>query len=237
MAPGNIYTYTFIVYDMHWNATQVSFTVNVPVLPGELPAPPDGRRIGIRPTGTYWGAWAARTSTCSPRNVNFTIPLLKAQSRGGKSMSFAMNYNLAKLAAGFGRCIWNLGYDAGIGFGWRIMAGSIQQVWDGYFNIWAYKFTDSTGAEYMLNMQDPTNSDLWRSRESVHLVYQASNGLLFFPDGTLWEFGCTSNPYEPDAGVRYVTRQEDSNGNQIWVRYLAGEHYERQQLQFANLTN
>ena len=55
--PGNEYIYTFQVTDMQWNVVTLDpITVSAAVAPVGSPNPPDGREIGVRPTGTYWGA-------------------------------------------------------------------------------------------------------------------------------------------------------------------------------------
>ena len=41
--------------------------------------------------------------------------------------------------------------DVGFGYGWRLLAGSITPYMYGYFGIYHYVFTDSTGAEYRLD--------------------------------------------------------------------------------------
>ncbi|MCI0718723.1 MAG: hypothetical protein L0338_07070, partial [Acidobacteria bacterium] len=51
-----------------------------------LTTPPAGavdpRRTGVRPTGSYWGAEGEQIDLLSG-NLNFTLPLLRAQGRGG----------------------------------------------------------------------------------------------------------------------------------------------------------
>ena len=59
VAPSTAYTYTLKAVDFHGNAASTNFNVTTPAFS------PDGRRVGVRPTGAYWGR-AARTSTFSP---------------------------------------------------------------------------------------------------------------------------------------------------------------------------
>jgi len=54
--PGTEYSYTFIVYDRFFNSVSQTINITVPPLPGAPPNPPDGRRVGVRSTGAYWGA-------------------------------------------------------------------------------------------------------------------------------------------------------------------------------------
>ena len=45
---------------------------------------------------------------------------------------------------------------------------------------------------------------------------------LYFPSGVFWQFDCASQGIEGDATARYPTLMEDTNGNQILIRYKAG---------------
>jgi len=75
-----------------------------------------------------------------------------AQGRGGTKLGIALNYNSQNWRQD-ASATWNYGRDIGYGYGFRIMAGSMQQ-YDGA--NWAtafWAFTDSTGAQYILNTQ------------------------------------------------------------------------------------
>lgn len=50
------------------------------------PAPLDTRRIGVRPTGSYWGAGGEQIDVASG-NLNYAVPLIRALSRSGWGMS------------------------------------------------------------------------------------------------------------------------------------------------------
>ena len=63
---------------------------------------------------------------------------------------------------------------------------------------------------------------LWSSKESIYVWYDSNARRLYFRDGSFWVFDCVSSGTEPDGGTRYPTVMEDSNGNQIFVRYHAG---------------
>jgi len=59
VVPSTTYSYALKAIDYHFNAATTTFSVNTPHIPTNPPYPsvtPDGRRIGVRPTGTYWGA-------------------------------------------------------------------------------------------------------------------------------------------------------------------------------------
>jgi len=65
--------YTIAAYDRHGN-TGAGATATVPAVAA------DARRIGVRPTGSYWGAAGEQIDVLSG-NLNFALPLIKPQSR------------------------------------------------------------------------------------------------------------------------------------------------------------
>jgi hypothetical protein len=77
------------------------------------------------------------------------------------------------------------------------------------FTVHHWVFTDATGAEYKL---DVSENGIWRSREGIYVWYDANTDKLYFPDGSFWLMGCVSGGTEPDAGTRYPTLIQDSNG-------------------------
>ena len=79
-----------------------------------------------------------------------------------------------------------------------------------------FVFTDSTGVEYRL---DQKLYDWWASKEGIYLAYDAATKRLYFRDGSSWEMGVVSAGTEQDAGTRYPSLMQDSNGNQVRVRY------------------
>ncbi len=211
--PNNTYAYTLRVDDFHGNSTDTNFNVTTPAIPAGTP---DGRRVGVRPTGAYWGASGENIDVLSG-NLNFTLPLLKAQARSGWGVGFNLNYNSQnwRYDAGSG-ATWKYGGDVGYGFGWRLMAGSITPVLSDAVTVAYYLFTDSTGAEYRL---DQNTSNIWSSKESIYVYFDAGANILHFTDGSFWTFGCISAAGEADAGTMYPTAMEDANGNQVLVRY------------------
>jgi RHS repeat-associated protein len=216
--PGNEYIYTFQVTDMQWNVvTPDPITVSAAVAPAGSPNPPDGREIGVRPTGTYWGGNGEQIDVLSG-NVNYTVPLLTAKGRTGWNAPFNLTYNSQNWRQDSGG-LWNLGADVGYGYGWNLMAGSILPVYSGPTLIY-YLFTDATGAQYRLSIN---NGGIWSSPESVYLEYDSnvSPGRLYFRNGQFWVMGCTSAAGEPDQGTMYPTILEDTNGNQLQVQYMS----------------
>ncbi|MCZ2149713.1 MAG: hypothetical protein LC126_18290, partial [Bryobacterales bacterium] len=151
-------------------------------------------------------------------NLNFSVPLVKAQARGGWGATFALNYN-SQVWRKDAAATWKLGQDVGYGFGWKLLAGSITPFWGDYWTIHHYVFTDATGAEYRL---DQNSGGVWTSREGTYVSYDANTYRLYFPDGSFWQMDAVSSGAEQGAGTRYPTVMEDSNGNQILIRYQTG---------------
>jgi len=201
VAASTSYTYTIVPVDLHNNAGPgTAFTVTTPQA-GAI----DPRRIGVNALGNYWGGMGEQIDTRSG-NLNFSLPLLKAQGRGGWSVPFVLSYN-SQLWRHDSGGTWNMGKDVGFGYGWRLLAGSITPVMYGYFGIDHYLFTDSTSAEYRLDSYTynaATNSYIWTSKQGVYVSYDATNQILYFPDGSFWIMGCTSTGNEDDAGSLYL---------------------------------
>jgi len=218
VVPSSTYTYTVRVIDYHWNTTDTNVTVNTPVIPtGPYPsATPDGFRTGVKPTGAYWGAGNENIDVMSG-NLSFSLPLLKPQARTGWSVPFKLSYD-SQIWGQNGSGPLLLDSDVGFGFGWRLLAGSITPIWSrGSASL--YVFTDSTGAEYRL---DQTNGNIWSSKESTYVYFDANLDVLHFRDGSFWTMGCVSSASEADSGVMYPTVMEDTNGNQIQIAYNTG---------------
>src|SRR6202035_1237005 len=106
----------------------------------------DPRRVGVRPTGNYWGALGEQIDLLSG-NVNYTLPLLKALGRGSWGVGVNLTYNSLNWRQDPGG-IWTLGRDVGYGYGWKLQAGSLTPYWASYWGLDHYTFTDATGAEY-----------------------------------------------------------------------------------------
>ena len=151
-------------------------------------------------------------------NLNFTQPLVKPQGRGGWGVGFSLNYNSQNWHQSSSQT-WLDGQDVGYGFGWKLLAGSLTPIYSNYWTINFYLFTDSTGAEYKL---DQNSGGVFSSKESIYVWYDSNAGRLYFKDGSFWVFGCQSGGTEQDAGSLYPTTMQDTNGNQILVRYASG---------------
>ena len=212
VAASTSYTYQVSAVDFDLNTASATFTVTTPPS-GSI----DPRRTGVRPTSTYWGGLGEQIDLLSG-NLNYSLPLLRAQGRGGWGIGFNLSYNSENWRQDPGGT-WNLGADTGYGYGWKLQAGSLTPYWKDYWDIDHYTFTDATGAQYRLGSY---LGGYWTSTESVYLTYDSMNGTLYFPDGSFWTFGSTSAGSEPDSGTMYPTVIEDSNGNQVLVRYQPG---------------
>jgi RHS repeat-associated protein len=226
IVPSTTYTYMLSVLDYDMDATNTTFTVQTPGIPTECSTGPagqthppcptlDGHRVGVRPTGAYWGGANENIDTLSG-NLNYTLPLFKAQARGGVSVAFNLVYNLQNWRQDSGG-EWVFDGDVGYGFGWQLLAGSIMPVWNaGDITAAYYLYTDPTGAQYHLNQN---SGSIWSSQESIYVYFDASVNVLHFKDGTHWTFGCISAATEADSGVMHPTLIEDTNGNQITISY------------------
>ncbi len=218
VVPDTTYTYTLSVIDFHWNSAGTTVNVTTPNVPTNPPFPsatPDGRRVGVRPTGAYWGGGNENIDVLSG-NLNFTLPLLKAIGRGSWGVPLNLVYNSQNWRQDSGGA-WNFGADVGYGYGWKLLAGSITPVWNpGGLTASYYLYTDSNGTEYRL---DQNTSNVWSSKESVYIWFDANANALHLRDGSFWDFACISAATEPDSGVMHPTLMESTNGNQIIIRY------------------
>ena len=184
----------------------------------------DPRRTGIYSTGSYWGGGGEQVDTLSG-NLNFSIPLLTATGRTGWTVPLGLTYNSQNWRQDDGANL-PLGADVGYGFGWQMQIGSITPYTAVTQNgtliqtvIDHYVFTDGTGAQYRL---DINNNGVWSSKQGIYAWFDSSANKLHFPDGSFWVMGCTSSSGEADSGTMYPTTIEDVNGNQILIVYKAG---------------
>jgi len=64
---------------------------NIPSVTAAPTGAVDPRQTGIRPNGAYWGG--GEQIDMRSGNLNYSIPLLKAQGRDGWGVTFALSYN------------------------------------------------------------------------------------------------------------------------------------------------
>jgi hypothetical protein len=211
--PETTYCYNFNGVDYHGNGAMSAGTCLTTPPAGSI----DPRRVGVRSTGSYWGAAGEQIDTLSG-NLNFTIPLLQAQGRNGWAVPFALSYNSQFWRQDSGGT-WKMARDVGYGLGWRLQAGSLTPYYRVNWTLDHYLFIDATGAEYRLNIN--TNG-VWTSSESIYVSYDSNTNRLYFSNGSFWVMGATSGGTEQDAGTKYPTLMEDSNGNQVLIRYNTG---------------
>jgi hypothetical protein len=176
VAPSTTYSYPVYAIDAHFNyASPTMITVTTPPA-GAV----DPRRVGVRPSGSYWGGLGENIDLLSG-NLNFSLPLLQAQGRGGWKLPINLTYNSQNWRQD--TATWNLGTDVGYGYGWRLLAGSLTPYWQGYFIAHHYTFTDATGAEYRL---DINTNGVWTSKDSIYVSYDSNTNRVYFNDGSFW---------------------------------------------------
>ena len=204
--PGQSYQFVLWALDQHGNPSSAALVSGTPPPAGAI----DPRRVGVRPTGSYWGGAGEQIDTLSG-NLNFTMPLFKAMGRGGWGETFALGYNSQFWRQDQGGT-WKMARDVGYGLGWRLQAGSLTPYYQVDWTLDHYLFIDSTGAEYRLTTN---TSGVWTSSEGIYVSYDSNANRLYFNDGSFWVMGAISGGTEQDAGTMYPTVMEDSNGNQL----------------------
>ena len=153
---GNIYYYTITAYDLHGNGGPPSGSEPASTGAGTV----DGRRVGQRPTGSYWGGAGEQIDLMSG-NLSYTLPLIAAVDRSGLKATFALAYNSQnwRVVSGYPRI---LGADTGFGFGWQFMLGAITPIYTGNGTV-AYTFNYTLDAmERPTGMTDSSNNT-WTS--------------------------------------------------------------------------
>ncbi|MFN7919438.1 MAG: RHS repeat-associated core domain-containing protein [Bryobacteraceae bacterium] len=211
LSPSTAYTYRIFATDYHQNYNYFDLTINTPPAGAVNP-----RQIGLRSSTAFWGAEGEQIDMRSG-NLNFTLPILKAQGRGGSSAAFALNYNSQQWVYHSGRT-WKFGKDTGFGFGWKFGLGSLTPVWSGAWALNSVVFTDTSGTEYLL---DQYSNGVFTSKDS-YVNYDLSTNRVCFNDGVCWLMEVVSGGSEADAGTYYASRVIDTNGNWIQIKYDTG---------------
>jgi RHS repeat-associated protein len=217
---GIKYQYVYASSTNYNSGWQTEGTWTVASAPPPPPSTPpdslgDPRRVGVRTTGSYWGAAGEQIDLLSG-NLNLSIPLVTAQARGGWSATFSLSNN-SQFWRQDSTGVYSRAIDSGYGFGWRLGVGSVIPEYSGG-QIAYYIFVDASGAEYRLSQN---SNNVWTSVEGIYVSYDATANELHFPDGTFWVMGSQSPASEPDVGTMYPTLIEDSNGNQVTIRYYS----------------
>ncbi len=107
----------------------------------------DARRTGIYAAGSYWGGGGEQIDTLSG-NLNFSLPLVKAQGRTGWQVPVGLSYNSQNWRQDDGVNLL-LGEDVGYGFGWQAQVGSITPhtaITQSSTGVDYYIYQDGTGA-------------------------------------------------------------------------------------------
>ncbi len=210
---GENFNFVVKALDAHRNFNSGT-SVAVAVPPASSGLVDDSRRVGVHAQSVQWGAMGESIDLRS-MNLNYTVPLLKAQGRNGMGLGIGLNYN----SQGWRKVnstVTKVGADVGYGFGWQLLAGSVIPVYANPTTLSYYLFTDSTGAQYKLDVNE---SNVWRGKEGLAVWFDANTYRLYFPDGSFWRMESVSGASEQDAGTRYPTTIQDRNGNQIVIRY------------------
>jgi RHS repeat-associated protein len=213
VSPSTTYTIRIDSMDRHLNWATSTINIVTPSA-GSI----DPRRVGIHPNGAYWGEGKEQIDLQSG-NLNYTFPLIKAQSRGW-SVGVGLNYNSQNWRKDPGG-VWKLGRDSGYGWGWKLNAGSLRYYFSNYWTISHVGFTDSTGSEHRLE-PDPSSSARFISKDGTYLTLDTTTWRLYFNNGSFWQFSAVAEGIEEDAGTYYPTLMQDTNGNQITMNYAAG---------------
>ena len=203
---GTTYTYQIYAIDYHHNFSSASsLTVTTP--PANASNYNTFQR-GIRPTNTYWGG-AGEQIDIFNGNLNYSVPLITAVGRGGLAATFKLVYNSENWVVTSGTTSFTETGDTGYGFGWQLMLGSIMPVVGASNGIVEYWYTDASGAQYRMTIN---NNGVWTGNGSFYAWYDTNTNRLYFRDGSFWIMGCVAAGGEPDAGTLYPTVLQDTNG-------------------------
>lgn len=172
------------------------------------------RRVGLRHHGVHWGHAPEKIDLLSG-NLNLTFPLIHARSRRASAVA-ALSYN-SQLSVGKASGTEWAAMDLGTGFGWAVRVASIVPATDNGTTT-GYTYLDAHGTEYTLT---PSGS-AWVSLHGAYLTFDPTSATLKEANGNTLVFGCTSSAGEPDAGALHVTLIQDTNGNQIFIKYGPG---------------
>lgn len=216
LTPSTAYTYVLRAVDFHGNSTEVTRSVTSPAS-GTGTSNIFPRQVGLPAMASTWGAGGESIDLLSG-NLHYTYPLLTATGRNGYSVPLVLSYDSQNWQEQ-SSVITHTGRNLGFGYGWKMQFGSVRAVTAGYA-ITHYVYEDGTGAQYPL---DVNSGMLWRpSTFAPILEYDVTTNRLWFKDGSFWQMDCVSASGEADAGLRYPTVMQDTNGNQIYVRYRNG---------------
>jgi RHS repeat-associated protein len=214
LQPDSTFTYTVVAVDREGNVSAASNSATATTLsPSNLR--PEG--LGKSPLAAYYGS-GPEVVNLESGNLVLSFPLIPIQGRtGGTSPGLQLVYNSqvwSRDASG----VQYTAVDAGYGAGWSLWLGATYPVYASGV-IDHYRFIDSSGATHRLY---PSTGDTYVSRDSTYLKWDRVLHRLWFRDGTFWDFDYVSLDPEPDAGTRYPTKIQDTNGNYLTISYLTG---------------
>ena len=98
--------------------------------------------------------------------------MLTAVGRAGSNIPVGLGYNSQNWRQDNG-VNWNLGYDVGFGYGWQLLALKIITPYNTNLvgGVDHYVYTDSTGAQYVLNVN---TSGVWSSTQSTYVWFDSN---------------------------------------------------------------
>ena len=206
LTPSTAYTLGVIAVDGHLNrSTLATLNTTTTALISGNNTP---RRVGVSNQAATWGGMGEAIDTLSG-NLNYSFGIGQLKFRNGGGLPLALTYNSQNWRK-TNSTVEKLGGDLGFGFGWRLLAGALTPVWLDQNTLGYYLFTDSTGAEYKL---DVNSGGVWKSKDGSYLTYDSNTAKLWFHSGIFWYMGSASASPEQDAGTLYPTRIQNSNGN------------------------
>ncbi len=212
LLPSQTYTLGVVAVDGHLNrATTATLNATTTAL---LSTNQNPRRVGISNHAASWGGMGESIDTLSG-NLNYTFGIGQLKFRNGGGLPLALTYNSQNWRK-TNSTVEKLGGDLGFGFGWRLLAGALTPVWIDQYTFGYYLFTDSTGAEYKL---DVNSAGVWKSKDGSYLSYDPATAKLWFHSGIFWQMGAASGGQEQDAGTLYPTIIQNSNGNYLQILY------------------
>ncbi|MDZ7637656.1 MAG: hypothetical protein U5J83_05315 [Bryobacterales bacterium] len=178
------------------------------------------RRVGQPVNASSWGSGGESIDLLSG-NLNYAYPLLTAQGRNGLSASLALSYNAQNFLNRRQRKSIDAKHPLAMALVGSCSSAPFAESQKPYLTISDYVFEDASGAEYPLDVLSGTSR--WSPSGFAPVVeYDASSNAVWFKDGSYWRMECLSAVNEFDKNTRYPTVMQETNGNRIYVRYLAG---------------
>ena len=212
VSPSSTYWYQLTDYDVNGNVSAATSAVQVTTLGPTSFAPDVGGPM------SYYSSWGAGPEhiTLLTGALSLRLPLLKLQHRGnGPGFQLSASFNSQVWSTDAAGVLQN-GMDVGYGYNFMFQIGALVPIYNGNLLV-RYDFLDGVGSVHHMYAQSGSTT-VFLSQDSSYLTLNVAASpypTITFTDGTVWQFGCTSEAPEPDAGTMYPTQLEDTNGNLI----------------------